>query len=472
MATISNLGVGSNLDLASLYDQLEASERTKLNAITSQQSNYNAQLSAYGKLKSSLTSLQTATEALGKATTWNSTKITSTNTAFSATSTSDAAVGNYTVHVTQLAKPQVLMTAPNTITSDSDKLGGTTTDNTRTIKITQAGSDNDPLEITLSDSDTSLKSIAQAINKANGDVSATVIKASDTDYRLMLTSKSTGTDYDMAVTVEGDDTLQASLGSFGVQSASQNAVIEVNGVTIERSSNTIDDAVSGITFTLKAESEDSKDETLEVSRATDDNNKAINDWVKAYNALQSTIASVTKYVATDPGSNQSANNGVLIGDGNVRSIQSQLRGLLTNVQGGAYSIMAQLGISQDPNVGSDGSTGNLKVDADKLTKALSDNPQAVQDYFIGDGKTTGFATQMNNILGKMLDTSTGSTGVIQNAQDGINATLKTLSKRYDEMDASIDATMARYKAQFTSLDKIVSQMNSTSNYLAQQFSAK
>lgn len=55
------------------------------------------------------------------------------------------------------------------------------------------------------------------------------------------------------------------------------------------------------------------------------------------------------------------------------------------------------------------------------------------------------ATQMNNTLTSMLSTSTGSAGVIQNAKDGINKTLKTLGERYDAMDAQIEATMARYK---------------------------
>lgn len=473
MATISNLGVGSNLDLTTLYNQLETAERTKLTAITTQQTTYNAQLSAYGKLQSALTNLQTATAALGKTATWNSTTVGSTNTSFSATTTSDAAVGSYSINVGQVAKAQVLMS--DSFTSGTEKLGGTTTDGTRTITITQPGTE-DPLEITLSDSDTSLNGIASAINKANGNVTATVIKAEDGDYRLMLTSKSTGTDYDMTVTVTGDDTLQQKIGhdatssGLNVQTASQNAEVTVNGVKIVRSSNTISDAVTGLTLTLKAKS--TADETLEITRATEENNKAISDWVTAYNALQSTIASVTKYVKTDSGSSsQSSNNGALLGDTNVRSIQSQLRSLLTDVQGGTYAIMAQLGITQDPTVGSDGSTGNLKIDTTKLTKALTDNPQAVQEYFIGDGKTTGFATQMNNTLTKMLDTTSGSTGVIKNAQDGINKTLKTLEQRYDAMEASIEATMARYKAQFTSLDKLISQMNNTANYLTQQFSS-
>ena len=156
----------------------------------------------------------------------------------------------------------------------------------------------------------------------------------------------------------------------------------------------------------------------------------------------------------------------------MRGVQSQLRGLLTEVQTGSIQIMAQLGTTQDPVKGSDGTVGNLKVDTDKLKKALTDNPNAVQQYFVGDGKKTGMATQMNNTLITMLSTSTGSAGVIQNAKDGINKTLKTLGERYDAMDAQIEATMARYKTQFTSLDVLVTKMTSTANYLTQQFSQK
>ena len=76
---------------------------------------------------------------------------------------------------------------------------------------------------------------------------------------------------------------------------------------------------------------------------------------------------------------------------------------------------------------------------------------------------------MSSTLDSMLSTSVGKTGVIQNAKDGINKTLKSLSERYDDMEASIDATMARYKAQFTQLDVLVTKMTNTANYLTQQF---
>ncbi|WP_395300409.1 flagellar filament capping protein FliD [Enterobacter sp. ECC-175] len=474
MATISNLGIGS-AGLGDLYNQLDAAERTKLTTITSQQSTYNAQLSAYGKLQSAMTSLQTATAALGKTATWNSTSVSSTNTAFTATTAANASVGTFVVNVNQVAKAQALTTG--SYASNTAQLGDTT-GTTRKITITQPGTKT-PLEVNVADDDTSLAGIASAINKANGNVTASVIKAKDGDYRLMLTSKTTGTDGEMTISVTGDDKLQSAIGydstaktgGLTVNTPAQNAIVVVNNIEIERQSNTITDALPGVTFTLKAESK--ADEMLEVSRATDANQKAITDWVTAYNSLQSTINSLTKYVAVDPGKgSQSSSNGALVGDANVRGIQSQLRGLLTEAQSGSIQIMAQLGITQDPTKAADGTVGNLKVDTDKLKKALTDNPDAIQQYFIGDGKTTGMATKMSKTLDSMLSTSVGNAGVIQNAKDGINKTLKSLGERYDAMEAQIDATMARYKAQFTSLDVLVTKMTNTANYLTQQFSQK
>lgn len=472
MATISNLGVGMP-GLQDLYDKLQAAEETKLTAIATQKTKYDAQITGYGKLQSALTTLQTAAAKLAKTDTWNSTSVTSTNTAFAATTSTNANVGEFTINVSKIAKGQVLTTAPGTIDSNTKQLGATTAGNSRTITITQAGADSKPLTVTLADGDTSLNGIAKAINAANGNVSASIVKADTGDYRLMLSSKTTGTDSDMTVTVTGDDTLNAVIGGAALneQVESQNAVVNVNGIDIIRQSNTVTDALPGVTLTLKAPS--TADETLSVTRSTDDNKKAVTEWVTAYNSLQSTITSLTKYVPPATGATaQNSGNGVLMGDSTIRGVQSDLRALLTNVQTGSYAIMAQLGITQDPLKGADGTFGNLKIDDKKLTQALTDNPDDVQAYFVGDGKTTGFATQMNNKLTDMLSTSVGKEGIIQNAKDGINATLKTIGQRYDAMEMSIEATMARYKKQFSNLDSLVSKFNSTASYLTSQFSSK
>ncbi|WP_312046517.1 flagellar filament capping protein FliD [Erwinia sp.] len=477
MASVSSLGVGTSLDLDSLYTSLETAEKTKLTTITKQQSTYNSQLSSYSKLQSSMAALETAAAALTKPAAFSATAVTSTNTAFTATTSATASTGDYSVNVTQIAKAQTLMSG--SFSSNSTALGGTTSGNSRTLTIAQGGSST-PLTLTLTDSQTSLSGIADAINKSAGNVSASIIKASSGDYRLMLSSKTTGTDSDMTISVTGDDTLQSAIGysasasgtqNMSVQTASQNAKLSVNGVAIERSSNNISDALTGVTLNLNAPSKDASTETLTVSRSIDDSKKTINAFVTAYNSLKSTIASVTKYTAVTAGQSQSSSNGALIGDSTVRAVENSMNSILTTVQGGSYSILAQLGVTIDPSTQSDGSTGALTVDDTKLTTALTNNPQAVSQFFIGDGTSTGFATKLDSTLTSMLSTTVGKEGIIQNAKDGINDTLKTLSDRYDQMSDSIDATMARYKTQFTNLSSLVNSLTNTSTYLTSQFSS-
>lgn len=476
MASVSSLGAGTSLDLDSLYTSLETAEKTKLTAITKQQTTYNSKLSSYSKLQSSMAALETAAAALTKPTAFSATAVTSTNTSFTATTDATASTGDFTVDVDQIAKAQTLISG--SVSSNSSQLGATT-GGSRTLTISQAGTTT-PLTLTLTDSQTSLSGIADAINKSAGNVSASIIKASSGDYRLMLSSKTTGTDSDMTISVTGDDTLQSVIGynasatgtqNMSVQTASQNAKLSINGVAVERSSNTISDALTGVTLNLKAASTDAAGETLTVSRSVDDTKKTINAFVTAYNSLKSTIASVTKYTAVTAGSSQSSSNGALLGDSVVRSVENSMNSILTSVQGGSYSILAQLGITIDPTTQSDGTTGVLSVDDTKLTAALTNNPQAVSQFFIGDGKTTGFATQLDSTLTAMLSTSVGKEGIIKNAQDGINSTLKTLSDNYDKMSDSIDATMARYKTQFTNLSTLVNSLTNTATYLTSQFSS-
>ena len=189
---------------------------------------------------------------------------------------------------------------------------------------------------------------------------------------------------------------------------------------------------------------------------------AIQAYVDAYNSLQTTISNQTKYTAVDQGSDsQSTSNGDLLGDGTLRTIQTRLRSLLSTSQGtGSVSTLSQIGITQDL-------TGKLTVDSTKLTKALDESPTDVLNFLSGDGKTTGFATQASSQLKDIL----GTDGTLQSATDGINKTLKRLSEKYDQVNDQITATMARYKAQFTSLSTLMSSMDSTSSYLTQQFDA-
>lgn len=460
MASISSLGVGSGLDLSTILDSLTAAQKATLTPISNQQSSYTAKLSAYGTLKSALTTFQTANTALSKADLFSSTTTTSSTTAFSATTAGNAITGKYTISVTQLAQAQTLTTST---TKGDTKTAIASGDSKLTIKQ----GDKDPITIDISAANSSLSGIRDAINNAKAGVSASIINVGNGEYRLSVTSNTTGSDNAMTLSVSGDDALQQFMGydaassknGMDVSVIAQNAKLTVNNVAIENSSNTISDALENITLNLNDVT--TGNQTLTITQDTSKAQTAISDWVTAYNTLLDTFSSLTKYTAVDAGSDaQSTTNGALLGDSTLRTIQTQLKSMLSNtVSSSAYKTLAQIGITTDP------SNGKLELDADKLTAALKKDSTGVGALIVGDGKKTGITTTIGTNLTSWLS----STGIIKAATDGVSKTLNKLTKDYNAASDRIDAQVARYKEQFTQLDVLMTSLNSTSSYLTQQF---
>lgn len=465
MASISSLGSGSGMNLNELMNKLAASEQTRLTPLTNQQSSYKSKLTAFSILQSALAKLETASTTLKKADTLNSTAVSSTNTAFSATTDSKATAGSYAIEVTNLAKAQSLLS--RNVDNATDKLGDDSA--TRTITISQPGQEK-PLEVTLTNEQTSLADIRDAINKKEGNVNASIMKANDSTYYLALTSRDTGTKSEMTISVTGDKNLSdflnytpSSTGGSGAMTQkvkAEDAQLTVNGVSITRQSNTITDAPQGVTINLKAETKAGTPEQLTITRDSSATKAAIQSFVDAYNSLQTTFASLTKYTAVEAGKDQSSNNGALVGDGTLRTIQTQLKAQLASAQSGDLKTLASMGITQDLD-------GKLVIDSTKLDTVLKEKPNSVTAFFVGDGKTTGFATQTDSLLNGALDTTKGT---LKAVTDGINKSLKSLDKQVTATTDSINANIERYKTQFTQLDKMMSSLNNTSSFLSKQFS--
>ncbi|HCO8217951.1 flagellar filament capping protein FliD [Escherichia fergusonii] len=465
MASFTSLGVGSNLPLDTLLTNLTTAEKKRLTPISQQQSSNTARLTAFGTLKSSLEKFQTANTALNDAALFKSTTAVSSSTDLTVSTTAGAAAGIYKISVSQLAQAQSIRTT--TPVTDSKAIQGNS-NSERTLVIKQDGKDK-PLEIKLTSEQTSLEGLRDAINNADGGVSASIVKVKDNDYQLVLTSSETGLENQMSVSVQGDDKLNQFI-SFNNPDVTgnnveqiveaQDAKLSVNGINIERSSNTITDAPQGITLNLTKVVDDV---TITVNKSDEKSTSTIKAWVEAYNSLVDTIGSLTKYTAVDPGAEkQDTSNGALLGDSTVRTIQTGIRGQFSaSANSGNFQTLSQIGITQD------GTTGKLKIDDDKLKKALSEHSVDVQQLLVGDGKETGITTKIAGLVKGYL----ADDGIIDSAQDSINSTLKKLTKQYLSVSASIDDTIARYQAQFTQLDTMMSKLNNTSTYLTQQFEA-
>ncbi|MBM6443004.1 MULTISPECIES: flagellar filament capping protein FliD [Pseudomonas] len=453
-ATVTSLGVGSGLDLDSILESLEDSKETSLlDPITAQEDSVEAEISAYGTLTSALTTLQSAVEALADESLYKSLTTTLSGTGVTAATTSEAEAGTYQLEVTQLAQAQSLTT--DGIADKTTALG------TGTLTL-QVGT-KEAVSITLDSSNNTLEGIRDAINAADAGVTASIVSdGSDTPYRLVLTSDSTGTESEMTVTYTGTDSTDEASSLFGYDGSTGNmtetvealdAKLTINGISISSQSNTVEDALEGVTLSL---STTGSSQTLTITQDTDAILDAITTFVDAYNDYVTTVDDLTAYDAdTDTA-------GELLGDSTTRRISSELSSdLYSAIGSGTYSYLSQLGISLEVD-------GTLSIDEDTLTTALEDNIDAVSEFFIGTDDTTGFITQMSTDLDNYLDEDDG---LIVAKTDSLESKLEQLEERYVEKQALIDSEMARWTDEFTQLDTLISELNSTADYLTTQFDA-
>lgn len=453
-ATITSLGVGSGLDLDSILESLEDSKETSLlDPITAQEDSVEAEISAYGTLTSALTTLQSAVEALADESLFESLTTTLSGSGVTAATTSEAEAGTYTLEVTQLAQAQSLTT--DGIADKTSALG------TGTLTL-QVGTE-EAVSITLDSSNNTLEGIRDAINAADAGVTASIVNdGSDTPYRLVLTSDSTGTESEMTVTYTGTDSTDDASSLFGYDGTTGNmtetvealdAELTINGIAISSQSNTVEDALQGVTLNLSAIG---SSQTLTIAQDTDAILDAITAFVDAYNDYVTTVDDLTAYDA------DTETAGELLGDSTTRRISSELSSdLYSAIGSGTYSYLSQLGISLEVD-------GTLLIDEDALTSAIEDNIDGVSEFFIGTDDTTGFITQMSTDLDNYLDEDDG---LIVAKTDSLESKLEELEERYEEKQALIDSEMARWTEEFTQLDTLISSLNSTADYLTTQFDA-
>lgn len=463
------LGVGSGLDLNEILDKLEASEKNRLTPIKAQQKAVNNKISGFGKLKSALSTFNSATAKLQKKELFQARTVIGSDNYFTSTVSSNAQLGNYVINVEQLATAHSVTT--NAVNDKNIALGNN--NSTRTITIQQANGNT--LNISLAEDETSLESIANAINQAkivNADgstsdstVNATIVRSGTNSYQLVITSKETG-EQQAITSISSDDNNLNSLIGFDInqQSSSamsqlieaKNAKFNFNGITINSTSNTVKDVIPGVDINLKAVTTTPQNLTI-----TADNEKAqaaLKEWVEAFNQLKSTISTLTKFTPSEANSDKlNDDNGPLIGNSTLRNIDQSIRSIFAKGQTGEYSVLAQIGINMDNN-------GNLVIKESQLEDVLKENSEAVATLFTGNGET-GIANEIFAKVSSFIDRN----GSIDNATDGLNTTLKSLDKRYEQINDSIDKTIDLYRAQFTRLDVLINELNSLSTYLTSQF---
>ena len=291
------------------------------------------------------------------------------------------------------------------------------------------------------------------LNSDNPGVTATIVNGTDGAH-LVLSGSRTGVANGFTVSGTGGDGGLAALNydaaassgnALNVITVAQDAEYTIDGLAGHSTTNSVAGAVDGLTFNLVKAGETTVTVANDNSKAT----SALTNLVNTYNSFVGIYQNLTKYDAT------SKTAGAMIGDATINGISNTLARLVGGSANG--SSLSELGISLQVD-------GTLKLDKDALTKAMSDGGKLAGKLFGGDD---GFAAKLNS----QLDQWVGSNGVLNSRTDSISQQLKDLSVQQTTLNTRMADLTARYQAQFSALDTLMSKLNSTSSYLQQQFDA-
>lgn len=492
---------GTGIDIPTLLSQLEGAEVQKLNPYLQKQNSFKGQTSSWGQISSSLDTLKSNLEKL-KDEGFNGVSI-GTNKTFNATAGKEAVPDSYDIIVQQLAKAHKVG-SPAQLKNDSELGNGSSS---RTLEITLG--DGKPMSIELKQDQTSLVQLAKKINAANGDVTASVAPANNGEFQLVVTSKKTGKDGEIKMEVKGDPELAKVLDydptkpvpapapgdpvpdkPYEIKPA-LNAIILVDGRKSEHSSNTVNDAIPGITLELRevSESEDDgagnitwKPETLSVTADTSKVKSLIEEFVKNYNSFLSTAASASAYkepakTSGDQLAQPNPSNGALFGDGTLRRLNSQMKATVGGNYGEASEVLqslAGIGITVKFEQVKEGDSrssavGTLTIDNAKLDKALKETPKEVEALFLGKDGKQGINERMEEKIFKPYmgdsDAIPRKDGAIKLAQDGLREQDTRVSKQIEQIQKRIDETLKRKEQEFLRLDLAIQKMTSAGNQL-------
>lgn len=299
----------------------------------------------------------------------------------------------------------------------------------------------------------SLSSLASRITKSSAGVTATYDATND---RMLLTNNVTG-DMGVSVTDDGNGILAAlglTAASGGSLTRGQNALFSVNGgETLSSTSNTLSDSVHGIaglSVTVNTEEE----QTLTVGSDVSSMQTYINNFIEAFNALQSKIDASTKIDITGT----KVTSSVLTGNREVEGWGSKLRDLAFSSISGLSGTIDQL---DDLGIDFDGISNQLKItDSEKLATALTDVPDDVSEFFLTSG--TGFVSKFYTSLTKITSDNRGQQSRLSEAND-------KLSEQLDRLEAQLAAEEERLTDSFIKMQSAQSLAQSQSTALDNAF---
>jgi flagellar hook-associated protein 2 len=441
---LSAAGIGSGLDVDSIVSQLMALERRPLDLLQQKKDNIDTRISAYGNLKSALSTFQDAMQQLSTPTALKIFTTTSGNdSVFTATASDTAAASSFGIEVIRLAERHKFASDEEL---DTYTVGGQRNNDALEIQV---GSDPaNTLTVDLSTAMT-FSEIKDAINTdpANPGVTASIVFGNNGNQKLVVTAAESGAASELSFSYPG----RVRASDFGFQEVSNSggnaalldAEISVDGYSVNRANNTIDDVITGVTLDLQA-ADPGFVYNLDIGRDT----AAVADNVQAFaDAYNEIITAIDGLRANE-----------LATDSLLYSIENGLRNIMNSPASGLPSGLSYLG---DIGV-SFSRDGVLTVDAANLESALTNNFSAVSELFATAGQ--GFANRLDTLVDGWLITN----GLIDGRTDSLDDSMRRLETREETLEYRMTQIEARLYAQFGQLDTLLTSLQTTSTFLTQQ----
>jgi flagellar hook-associated protein 2 len=449
MSTITSAGLGSGLDIEGLITKLVSAEgQPTTSRLDTKEAGLQADLSAFGSLKSALSTFQTSVQNMKYSYSFQARTATSSNPdLFTVSADSSSVAGSFSIKVDQLAQSAKMRSGD--FSSETAVLGA----GTLAIGL---GASSFTIRVA---SDTTLAGVRDAINQAsdNPGIKATIIKV-DSGSQLMLTSDKVGsanvisigaTDTDAS---DGNDLTRLTTTSLTSIQTASDAIIHVDGQQVTKASNSISDVIPGVTISLN-KADPLTTETMSIALDTASAKSKVNDFIKAYNSLASTMSSLSSY------DDKTKRGGPLLGDATLRSVQNQIRQALSNATQGVtgVSTLAEIGIKTNKS-------GALEVDSSKFDKVITANFDGVSQLFASDN---GLAKRLDGVLNNYLSFD----GALSSRVDGVNKQIGDITDQRQKLSTRLTEIEARYRKQFTAMDALVGQLQATGSYLTQQLAS-
>ncbi|MFN2257851.1 MAG: flagellar filament capping protein FliD [Desulfuromonadaceae bacterium] len=462
MADINFSGLATGMDTDSIVKQMMEIERRPIERLEKQKESEATRLMAFKQFDEKLNNLREAVGSMNLTSEVRESSIDLSPSAPFTASSNGAGTGSYDVAVKQLA--QVQKSVADGVSSYSEGVLGT-----GSITIGSA-------TINVDESNNSLLGLQEAINAVAGEtgVKASIMddgSGSDTAYHLVLTGQDANTSFAPDVNLDGEESL-----AFKEMRSAQQAKVEIDGIDVVSDSNTLSGVIPGIDLHLNATSDvvgtDADGDiyqtaTMNVEPDTAVLKGKVQNFVDSYNGVMDWIsAGYDEFGASRPSlaeveaGQEDILSDVVRGDSAINGAKRQLQNLLsTQVNtSGDFSVLSQLGISTQRD-------GSLSLDEAKLDNAVTTKFDDVVSLLAGEGSEPGVMKHFNSA---MMDITGGSSGIYADKKDSYESSLKDINGQIDRMEMLAAKREETMRAQFNSLELLVSEMNAQSDYITQQ----